>query len=278
VAVASVCLFAAFAALLAAAHRWGLVPSTVLSQLGGAVWLVPFGIAVAGISQTVRYWAIREQAYGLIATTAMTQGIGRAAVQLTAGAVSANPIGLVVSEIVGQGAGVVRIGRLAFRDALAVLGQPSVRELLAVACAHRRYPLVLGPAAFVTTAGLQAPALLLASLYGPGVAGFYFMTQKLLGLPVQLLGKSLSQVFLGEGARLAHSAAAALGALFDRIAKRLLLLGLMPAVAIALFGRWGVVFFLGEHWHMAGVFIQWLAPTFLMKLAVGDLVDLALVE
>jgi len=275
--IAAVCLFSAVAVVIVVAHGLGLLHASLLSQLGSALWLVPVGILVAGTSQSVRYWAIKEQAYGMIATTTMTQGAGRAAVQIVAGVVSPNPLGLVVSEIVGQGAGVLRIGRLAWRDTLATLHRPRLREVAQAAGRNHKYPLLLGPAALVTTGGLQAPALLLTLTYGPSVAGFYFMTQKLLGLPVQLIGKSLSQVFLGEGARLAHSDPRGLGALFDRIAKKLFLVGLLPAAAIALLGRWAVVHLLGPQWDIAGVFMQWLAPTFLMKLAVGDLIDLALV-
>ena len=56
----------------------------------------------------------------------------------------------------------------------------------------------MAPAGVLNVAGLYLPILLLAWLYGPVVAGYVGFTQRVLGLPMTLIGQSVAQVYLGE--------------------------------------------------------------------------------
>lgn len=256
----------------------GLFHLQRLDPLREVIWLLPVGVILAGTYQSLRYWAIRDRAYRDIAATTMSQGFGRGLVQLAAGFVQAGPAGLVAGEIVGQGAGIVRLGRSAIKKTKVYWGEISFAEIRMAARRNASFPLMMAPASFLNGAGMQLPTLLLAALYGAEVAGWYFVTQRLLALPVHLLGKAMGQVFLGEAAALARSDPSKLGRMFNTLSRKLLLFGALPTVALIVFGPWAMERFLGPGWGQSGIYLQWLAISFLLKFSFDGLINLAMVE
>src|SRR5690606_1541595 len=92
-----------------------------------------------------------------------------------------------------------------------------------------------------------------------------------------LIGTAIGQVFLGEAASLAQSDPDALARMFRKLSRRLLALGLVPAIVLMLFGPELVRFFLGINWIQSGVYVQWLSISFLLKFGFDGLIDLGMV-
>jgi O-antigen/teichoic acid export membrane protein len=263
--------------LAAAALAIGAFRFELTEKLGVILWLLPVGVVLAGVYQALRYWGVRSRAYRDIAATTLAQGFGRSLTQLGSGIAHFGAIGLVVGEIVGQSAGIIRLARPALQRARPFLGGITLAELWAVARANKSFPLLTGPASFLNQAGRQVPTLLVASLYGAQVAGWYYVTQRLLGMPLQIIGNAMGQVFLGEAAHLAKEDPHKLERHFDRIARKLLLAGCVPALAIVAIGPWATELVLGNGWREAGVYLQWMALSFLLKFSFDGLINMAMV-
>jgi O-antigen/teichoic acid export membrane protein len=133
-------------------------------------------------------------------------------------------------------------------------------------------------ASILNSAGLRVPTLLFASFYGPTVAGWFFLTQKVLAIPITLIGKSVSQVFTGEAALLVRTDPIKLKKLFRKINLQLLLAGFVPCVTLALLGEviFRVIF--GVSWSESGKYAQSLAFVYLLKFCSESLINLALLE
>jgi O-antigen/teichoic acid export membrane protein len=263
--------------LAAAAMAIGVFHFERTDKLGAVLWLLPLGVMLAGLYQSMRYWGLRDRAYRDIAHTTLAQGFGRGLTQLASGLAHFGAVGLVVGEIVGQSAGIMRLGRPAWRKGRAFLGGITFSELWEVARANKSFPLLTVPASFLNQAGRQVPTLLVASLYGAQVAGWYYVTQRLLGMPLQIVGNAMGQVFLGEAAHLARDNPHKLERHFDRIARKLFLLGTVPAIAIVAIGPWATELVLGHGWREAGVYLQWMALSFLLKFSFDGLINMAIV-
>ena len=136
---------------------------------------------------------------------------------------------------------------------------------------YRRFPIYSSPAALLTTAWLQLPALILAAFYGPQVAGWFALGQLVLGAPVALLGDSVGQVYLAEATRLAREPPGALYRLFVSTAVRLFLLGAIPVILIALGGPDLFKFVFGPSWGETGLYVQLLAPMFVLRFVVAPI-------
>lgn len=219
------------------------------------LWLVPVGLAALGLYQVFNFWAIREKAFGRIAKTKLHQSLGSSAVQLGFGFVG-GPLGLLLGKVVSFAAGTTTLGRLAV---------PAIREteisgrgLLDVAREYRKFPLYSTWSTLFYSLGTQLPALLLLTLFTPAVAGLYALAERILRLPMILLGESTRQVFYGEAAQAIRD-----GSLREKSRKvfvTLLRIALPLGMLIVLTAPEAFTLVFGESWRDAGRYAQWIAP------------------
>ncbi len=278
VTLCAVACFSIVALMLAVLFATGLLHSRTLDLMGSVIWLLPVGIVLSGIYQSLRYWAIRDRAYRDIAATTMTQGVGRSLTQLGSSVIHAGTIGLVFGEIVGQSAGIAKLGRSAVRKTKEYWAGITRAQIGDAARRNASFPLLLAPGAFINGAGIQLPTLLIATLFGAKVAGFYYVSQRLLGLPIQFIGVAIGQVFMGEAAVLARTDPKKLERLSNTLTRKLLLAGILPTAALILVGPWAMERFLGHGWAESGVYLQWLSINFLLKLGLDGQINLSMVE
>jgi O-antigen/teichoic acid export membrane protein len=261
---------AAMCLVVSVAGEWALGLARA-EALAPWAWLFPIGLAGAGLYQLLGCWAVRRREYAVMARTKIGQAGGQAIVQVGLGALGAGPIGLLLGHVVGVSAGITsflaRFGP-GLASAWSAPGAPSMRD------AARRYasfPLYLAPAALVNSAGRNLPMLLMAILHGTGAAGFFLLADRLLNVPLTLVGNSISQVFFGEAAEAARTDPDRVRRLYVGIAGRLLAAGVVPALALALLGEWLFALFFGAEWRDAGRFAAALTPMFLARFVTSPL-------
>jgi O-antigen/teichoic acid export membrane protein len=127
---------------------------------------------------------------------------------------------------------------------------------LLLARRYDRFPKFDVAAAIVDTASIQAPNLLLASMFGPSTVGFYALADRVLAMPTTLLGQAIGQVLF------AHSPTAVAEGRIDRMLLQtiggLFALMIVPTAIMFFFGPqlFGAVF--GSTWTESGVFAGWL--------------------
>ncbi len=102
------------------------------------------------------------------------------------------------------------------------------------------------------------PPLLFAALFDPVVAGMYSLANRVLSMPMLVLGKSVANVFLSGAAQAWRE-----GRFGMRVAEvhgRLAQIGMPPALTLALAGPQLFAWVFGAEWRDAGVIAQWLSP------------------
>jgi O-antigen/teichoic acid export membrane protein len=264
---------------LAASLATAALVSFAVAAFGGALtavlhadalrpylWTIPLGVFLLGATQSMSTFAVRERAFRRVGIGKAVEGAGKGLLQL--GLHGAAGLGLLLADLAARTLGVLVLAR---RCGLARLRSISAASVRRVAHRYRDFPLFGGPAALLNAAGLQSPALLFAALYGLDVAGLFALGQRVVAMPTALVGQAASQVYLGEGARLARQDPAALHRMFVRTTRRLVLLGALPlgVVALAAPALFGVVF--GEAWVEAGHYVRILAATFAIQFVVVPL-------
>jgi O-antigen/teichoic acid export membrane protein len=240
------------------------------AQMAPYVWLVPIGLLGAGAHQILSYWAIRLGAIRQLAATKVAQGVALAATQIGLGAWGLGAWGLLVGDAVGRAAGSVTLARSTLPGHGFGL-RTLIGRLPAVAARYRRFPLLSAGSALLNTAGLQLPPVLLLATYGPEVAGFYAFAVRIVSVPLQLVGTSVSQVFTGQAASVARENVDAVMDLYRTTAWRLALVALPIAAVLLLFGPGLFAFVFSEAWRTAGVFGRALAPMLLLQMVASPL-------
>ena len=256
------CLMVALILALSPNLAVGIFGETYADALA---WLLPVGALAAATYSILQYWATRKKRFGTVAMTHATRAASGTATQVGLGAISGSPIGLVVGHAIYSAVGVGSLIRSLWtrdRDLLR-----DFRPRLSVARRYWRFPAFSLPETLLNKAGSEVPILLIAALGHPGEAGFLLVASRVMGVPMTLIGRSVSQVFLSEAGD--HARAGRLGVV-TRTATRNLLL-----VAIPLLGSIGalapIVFplVLGEGWADAGTVLLMLTPWYILQLATS---------
>lgn len=245
-----------------------LVTWTETPALAEYLWLLPLSLFGAGLYQLLSYWALREKAYGLIGRTRLTQSAAMVATQLGVGIALPGAAGLIVGDVVGRsgGGGSLLRSFLSRRRVLRLLHLPTMR---AVARRYRRFPLISSGASLLNTLGLQLPGLLIAGLYGPVQAGFFTLAMRIGGLPADLSGQAIGQVYIGQASEAMRTGRP--DQVYGMTKKIVVQMGMLSVVLILISMCAPVLFgyLFGLEWQEAGWFLAFLAPVFAGRLVVG---------
>jgi len=252
------CVLLTSAVVGAAVTGWGdrLVVWTNTPGLEPFLWLLVPAFLVAGVHQVLTFWAVRARAYGRLARTRLSRNLGAATAQCILGVAGAGPMGLLVGELIGQGAGTATLAALARRRGESAGVPERVANALRAARAYYRFPVFLAGSSLLNSGGLFLPPILLARGYGAEAAGLFALAQRILEAPVRLVGLSISQVYLAEAAAVAREDAPRLAGMYFGTAKKLFVVGSIPVLAGGLVSPWlfGILF--GADWSEAGTVAQ----------------------
>lgn len=240
-------------------------------ELEHYIWLIPLSLLGAGVYTAFSYWSLRCANFSALGRTRITQSLIGIIVQLALGVLTNGPFGLLLGHSIAQSAGSTSLARLSWQQSSTVLRRISWNGIVQAAQRYRQLALLASVSALVNTAGAQAPRLLLSSLYGVTVTGWFTFTQRIFAIPLSVLGASIGQVFLSNAAQLAQENPYELRRLFLKTARLLLILGIFPTFILFLFGKSIFAFILGPQWETAGVYTQILAPSFLIQFVVSPL-------
>lgn len=247
------CILTALAVFLVWVFGEPLASATSMPGLASLMWLLPPTLFLTGISLPLEYWSIRRDTLRINAATRVTQYGGQAVGQAALGIAGAGPIGLVLGYGLGYMARAVLFVATLTRSDLKILTTTRLSKVREVAWTMRRYPFLTTISSVVRSLTLFLPTIFFATLFGPAVAGGFDLAQRILSVPVRLVGGAASQVFLAEASQ--HSVADRLR-LFTKTVSRFLLLGILGMAPILVAGPHLFAFVFGEPWREAGAFAQ----------------------
>ncbi len=245
---------ALISAVLAFAGGDALASFTNSDDLSTVLWLVPPTIAVGGLHQILVSWATRTGDFIALSRSKAGLGISMAATQLLAGWFLEGPVGLVAGITVGWIVGVVMLA-------------PTTQGLHLVSGAaswdaavrYRRFPQMSLLASLLNRGALEIPAIALAALHGPEVAGAFLIANRVVATPTRLVTEAAYQVYVNEASRLQRDAPEELRVLYGRTLKRLAILSVPPALFLATVGPSVFELVFGAEWSDSGQYVRLLA-------------------
>lgn len=236
--------------------------------LRGLLWLAPIAAFLGANQESASYWAIRHERFGRVATTRGLMGITKASSQVAMGFVKGiSVMGLILGDLVGR---VVAIVALWFRGGLS-LRRASESSLVTLAKRYKSFALFSGPAAILNSTGRQLTPLLIAAYFGMEVAGWFGLAQRVVAVPLALLGQAIAQVYIGAVGRLAREDPKALLRLYRRISLKLLLIGAVPLGLVAAGGPPLFELVFGPEWGEVGVYVRLLIVMYIIQFVVFPL-------
>ena len=248
---------------------------TIPAAARDMLWLLPLGLFMVAVQQTLTSWATRRAAFGASARSNVAGAGVQTVGQIALGIPGMGVLGLVVGYLGGRVSAILAlVGTIASSERASLRGA-SARRLGSVAARYRRFPLYILWAALLNTASVQAPVLLLAAMFDTTVVGWFSITVRVLQLPSTIVGNAVGQVFYS---RVSRESPTGVAATTKAVYRSLVALGAGPMVLLAIGGQQLFAFVFGEAWQEAGAYAQWLAPWLLLVFVTSPLSTLVFVR
>jgi O-antigen/teichoic acid export membrane protein len=118
---------------------------------------------------------------------------------------------------------------------------------------------------------------MLAGLYGSQVTGWFGLAQKVMFLPLSLIGVAVGQVFLGEAAQAMKEDPNSLADLFRRITRRMLVF-CIPIIGGGALSPWLFPIIFGAQWATAGTYAACISVYCAVQLVVSPISTIAILR
>jgi len=246
--------------------------STLLNTAEISNWLyfIPVTTLIIGVYQSLNYWSNRKGHYKRMALSRVIQSGSTSTVQLSAAPMAIASAGLVVGQLVGQVLSTTQLGWLVYRDDNHFINKVKKTRMIALARKYVNFPKFLVLAHGFNIGSSQMPIILMGSFFGAGVAGFYMLTQRVLGAPTTIIAGAIGDVFRQEASK-AYTHYGSCKEIYLKAFKRLLIISFLPFM-LAFFiapDFFSLVF--GENWRISGVYAQVLMPMFFLRFITSPL-------
>lgn len=231
------------------------------------LYLLPIAVFLTGVNQILVYLLIRKKNFTRLAKNKVLVSTSNAGGQLLGGKVLMGSQGLFVGYHLGLLASV-----------FGLLGASGLREKLKqnrfseaeIALKYKKFPLYDIPSSLLSVVSNQMPLLVIGKYFGSGVLGLYSFTYKILMMPVNILSKSVLDVFKQKATEDFNKEGSCRG-VFVKTLVGLVAIGLIPFSILLILGPQLFALVFGEQWQEAGRFAQILTPMLFMKFIVNPL-------
>lgn len=234
------------------------------NKISHFLWLLPIGVLAIGLYNTLQYWSTRRKKFHLIAKTRITQSLSGTIIKLIVGIINSSwTAGLIIGQVISQGTGFISLSRSLLKNDWQLFKKIKPAYLKATLKKYKNFPKYSTLEAFANVGGIQIPIILIAYYSADAEAGYLMVAMQLLSAPMSLIGNSVAQVYLSEGAERHHH-----GELRKFTIKTIINLAkisFIPLFLIALLAPFLMPYFLGEDWQRTGKLISWMAPWFFMQ-------------
>jgi len=233
--------------------------------LGPYTWLIPVGFAFIGIQQILQNWFLRFKAFGLIAQARMAQSLSVAGLQIILS--SFGSVGLIGGRVLGQ-----FFANYVFITRKRILVWPikfdfSFKNILFVAKKYRQFPIFSSWSGLLNAGGAQVPSLFFASVYGPAAAGGYMLAQRIINMPLTVIGSAVAQAFLPSSIDALRENN--LDRQVTKLISALASLVLPGAIVLFFIAPEFFQFIFGHNWRIAGELVRCLSPMLAIQFIVN---------
>jgi len=135
---------------------------------------------------------------------------------------------------------------------------------------YRRFPLFSMQANLINMLSNQAPVLLMTKFFGPAVVGFFNLSQKVLGAPLAVFSKAVSDVFRERASR-EYREKGNCRPTYLRTMKSLTAIGFLPFLLLFFLAPSLFSFLFGSSWVKAGEYTRILAMMYFFRFIASPL-------
>lgn len=250
-----------------------LLPEDYSNYVFGAlkpyIVLLPVGFFCVGAYQIMVSYATWHHSFAIIAKTKIYQGVSSPVSQIALGLMNTGSWGLIAGFIIGNSAGLINmVSRLIIKphDVIIHIKRES---MLALAKRFSKFPLVSSWSALISAVGSNNLLLVAVPIiYSNTVAGFIFLTDRIIGRPLLLISTSILQVYIGEAAKAQSTDPEIMRKRFLQITKNQFFIVSFWLAVINATASYFVPIVFGNEWSDAVIYIHILSIYYLPQMVM----------
>ena len=236
-----------------------------LNEISNYLFLIPIVVFFAGLLQVSEQWLIRTKQFSINARVTFFHSAIINGGKTGIGLIYPSAAVLVVLTALGDGLKATLMILFA-KKRKNKIGQGNKKQnekekrynLKELAQKYISFPLYRAPETFLNAISQSLPILMLTAFFGPVSAGFYTLGRSVMGVPGQLIGKSIGDVFYPRIAEAANKKEK-LTPIINKATLSLGVIGIVPFGLVILFGPSLFSFVFGSEWYVAGEYARWIA-------------------
>lgn len=239
------------------------------------LYLVPLSVFLTGIYNILTYFNNRKKKYKDLAKATVIKSIALAITQLLVGLIKEGVLGLVSGYIISQFFANVRLLKNIISNN-SLISKISIVNIKTVGKRYIKFPKYLILAHGMNTISNQLPILLIGVLFNSTSAGFLTLTQRVLGIPINLIANSIGDVFREEASK-CYIKNKECKKIYVSTLKKLIIISIIPFGLIVYFSPYLFSIIFGEEWGIAGEYLQILSPMYFIRFITTPLSSMGII-
>ena len=246
------------------------------SEVANLFYLIPLSIFLTGVYQSLYYWFNREKGYRDMANSRIVQSSAMVGSQIGFGFLTKlSFLGLILGQVIGQVLVTLYIGQKFIQDTRNV-HKPNKLKQFALAKRYINFPKFLLIAHTMNATSRQLPSIFFNILFTATVAGFYMLIQRVISVPLSIIGGAIGDVFRQQASK-AYAERGECISEYKNTFKKLLIISVIPFSVFIFIAPdlFAIVF--GENWREAGFYAQILTPMFFLQFVTSPLSNMFMI-
>lgn len=241
-----------------------------LTAYSSWVFLIPVALIVVALDQITASLNVRDKEFKLNAKSNIVAGVLNKGVTIGSGlAVGSSQFGIIGGFLISHFlSSVMRIGA-SFKEA--IRSSWNLKRLKETAIQFINYPRYILPGDFINRFSRDSPLYFFTAYYDMGIVGSLAFAISMLTIPYNLIGASVSPVFIQKAGELRDHSFERLQDFVTKLNRSLFLLGIAPFAIVVVFGGEIFAFVFSAEWYEAGVFAGLLSVYFMFRLITSPM-------
>jgi O-antigen/teichoic acid export membrane protein len=233
-------------------------------QISSWLYFIPITILLTGVYQSFNYWNNRKKQYKNLATSRVVRSGSTAIVNLSMGFQAIGSSGLILGGIIGQLIGTFFLGRLLFKEKKNLFKQIKKLKIFILLKRYIRFPKFDILASILNASSHQITHILFNTLFNSTIAGYYYLTQRIISVPITFIASAISDVFR-ESASQDFNKLGNAKKIYISTFKKLFILSFFPSIFLYIFAIDLFIFIFGEEWKVAGEYARIMTPMLFLR-------------
>ena len=223
------------------------------------LWVLPIGLAAAGVYVTLSFWAVRAGAFPNLGKAVVAQRVSQVGLQSALGLRTAGGPGLLAGDAFGRTIAAIVLASMLHRNHGLSLTGVTVGGMRRLAGRYSRFPRYSVGGAVASVAVNQLPFILLAILFDTVVTGFFSVAAAIVSIPSVVIAAPVSQSYMREAVVAWRTSGSEFRSLYLRTLRHLAIVGSIPMVAVVIAAPTLFPVVLGDEWREAGYYARAIA-------------------